>query len=69
VRVHRLGVAGIVAALISAAVWAQTSTPWVSGPSLGAIADDVAVVSWETSRQVSVDLHYALAGVYDASGV
>jgi len=69
VRVHRLGAAGILVVLISTAAWAQTSTPWVSGPSLGAIADDVAVVSWETSRQVSVDLHYALAGVYDASGV
>ena len=46
----------------------QTSSPWVYGPMLGAVGDDVIVISWETSRQVSVDLHYASTEVREASG-
>ena len=46
----------------------QTSSPWIYGPILGAIGDDVIAISWETSRQVSVDLHYAAAKVRGTSG-
>lgn len=47
---------------------AQTSSPWIFGPVLGAIGNDVVVISWETSRSVSIDLHYGLAQVHQGSG-
>lgn len=56
------------ALLIAAGAIAQTSSPWVFGPVLGAIGDDGVVISWETSRSVSIDLHYGLAQVHQGSG-
>jgi hypothetical protein len=47
---------------------AQTSSPWAWGPILGIAGEDLTVLSWETSRPVSVDLHYGLAQVHRASG-
>lgn len=67
-RIARLAATAGLLVLIPIATFGQTSSPWVFGPELGAIGDTVAVISWETSRQVSVDLHYGLAEVYDSSG-
>jgi hypothetical protein len=47
---------------------AQTSSPWAWGPILGIAREDLTVLSWETSRPVSVDLHYGLAQVHRATG-
>ena len=47
---------------------AQTSSPWAWGPILGLAGANLLVLSWETSRPVSVDLHYGLAQVHRASG-
>lgn len=58
---------GLLASLFAAGTTAQTSSPWVFGPILGAIGDNVAVISWETSRPVSIDLHYGLAQVHEGS--
>lgn len=54
--------------LVTLCATAQSSSPWAWGPILGAVGDDLVVISWETSRSVSVDLHYGLAQVHDASG-
>jgi len=45
----------------------ESSSPWVWGPLLGAVGEDSIAVCWETSRPVSIDLHYGLAEVYDAA--
>lgn len=47
---------------------AQTSSPWMWGPIVGTVAEDMAVISWESSRPLSVDMHYGLSQVYDTSG-
>ncbi|MFC2077540.1 hypothetical protein ACFLTM_01850 [Candidatus Bipolaricaulota bacterium] len=47
---------------------AETSSPWVWGPILGIAGEDLIALSWETSRPVSVDLHYGLAQVHESSG-
>lgn len=67
-RIALFAVAGSLLALLGGAAVGQTPSPWEIGPTLGAISDTVAVVSWETSRQVSVDLHYGPAEVFDVSG-
>jgi len=67
VRRPIIAVAGSMLLLVVGAT-AQTSSPWLWGPILGAIGDDRIVISWETSRAVSVDLHYGLAQVQRAGG-
>jgi len=62
---NRLAIALIVFASLPVA--AASSTPWVWGPLLGAVGEDSIAVCWETSRPVSIDLHYSLAQVYDAA--
>ena len=47
---------------------AQSSSPWLWGPLVGAVTDSVAVISWESTRPVSVDMHYGLAEAYEATG-
>jgi phosphodiesterase/alkaline phosphatase D-like protein len=65
-RFIRLAV--IVALLsISLGVFAQQDSPLVWGPNLGAISDDSIAITWNTSRPVSVDLHYATANFYDST--
>lgn len=63
-----LCVLGLLVLLCAAGTTAQTSSPWTWGPILGAIGDDRAVISWETSRPVSVDLHYGLTQIHEVSG-
>ena len=46
---------------------AQTSSPWARGPVLGISGDGLVVLSWKTSRPVSIDLHYGLAQVHRGS--
>jgi len=46
----------------------QSSSPWSWGPVLGAIGEDYVAISWMTTRPMSIDLSYALAEVYDATG-
>jgi acid phosphatase type 7 len=53
---------------ISFGIAAQEESPLVWGPNLGAISDDSIVITWNTSRPVSVDLHYATAQLYDSTG-
>lgn len=66
-RVVRLAATCLLLVSLGMGGLGQSSSPWIVGPSLGAIADTVAVISWETSRQVSVDLQYGLAEVFDVS--
>jgi hypothetical protein len=68
VRTTRAVILGLLLILLGSAAVGESSTPWKIEPSIGAISDTVAVISWETSRQVSVDLHYAPATIYDATG-
>ena len=54
--------------LPASALQAQTSTPWKWGPVLGLAGDGLVVLSWETTRPVSIDLHYGLTQVHRGSG-
>lgn len=54
--------------LTSVGVSAQEDSPLVWGPNLGAINENSIVITWNTSRPVSVDLHYAAANFYDSTG-
>jgi len=58
----------LLALLVSTTASAQSSSPWAWGPILGAVGNDLVVISWDTSRPVSMDLHYGLASVHNAGG-
>lgn len=58
-----LGLATIIVAGFSSAA----QSPWVWAPYLGAVGEDYLALSWETSRKVSVDLHYSLFSTYSDS--
>ncbi len=47
---------------------AQAPSPWLRAPYLGAVGDGVVAISWMTARPVSIDVRYALASTYDATG-
>ncbi len=49
-------------------VFAQEESPLIWGPNLGVISQDSIAITWNTSREVAADLHYATAKFYDASG-
>ena len=54
--------------LLPLAVFAQEESPLVWGPNLGVIGENSVAITWNTSREVGADLHYATAKFYDASG-
>lgn len=45
----------------------EIESPWIWGPILGAIGEDYVAISWNTSRAVGVDLHYAKEVFYNAT--
>ena len=55
-------------ALATTTVVAQDTSPWLWGPHLGATGTSAVALSWETTRSVSIDLHYAPAETYVATG-
>ena len=57
---------GVLFALGLAAL-AQEESPLIWGPNLGVIGEDSVAITWNTSREVGADLHYATAKFYDAS--
>jgi len=64
---NRLTIVTVLLALFSLPIAGETSSPWVWGPLLGAVGEDSIAICWETSRSVSIDLHYSLAQIYDVT--
>jgi len=64
---NRLAIVSAIIMLVSLPGMGESSSPWVWGPLLGAVGDDSIAICWETSRSVGIDLHYALARIYDAT--
>jgi len=64
---NRLTIVIVLLALVTFIAAGETSSPWAWGPLLGAVGEDSIAICWETSRPVSIDLHYSLARVYDAT--
>jgi len=54
--------------IASVTAFSQDTSPWLWGPHLGATGTSAIALSWETTRSVSIDVHYAPAEVYDATG-
>jgi len=59
----------LIVAVASSSALSQTASSWAWGPVVGAVGETVAVVSWESTRTVSIDMHYGPADIYDESGV
>lgn len=54
--------------LVTLAARTQQTSPLLWGPVLGTVGNDFVAVTWNTSRAVSADLHYAVAGDYERTG-
>lgn len=67
------GVVGVAAwiagaSLLSIVAVCQDTSPWLWGPHLGATGTSAVALSWETTRTVSIDVQYATAETYTATG-